>query len=71
VAKRLSNFPTLVQTFGDSVRHKLAEAKIESQDAACRQIIGLGTAVEIVEPEERSHKIIEMAQRLLIHHHKE
>ncbi len=77
-------FPTLVQSFGDSVRRKLAEAKIatddgsclltftfESQEAACRQIIGLGTAVKIVEPQELCHKIIEMAQHLLIHHAKE
>jgi predicted DNA-binding transcriptional regulator YafY len=70
--------PLLVQTFGEGI-HSLVEQAgspdiagcctlsltFESLEAACRQLLGLGAKVEVVEPEALRHELLERAKQLV------
>jgi predicted DNA-binding transcriptional regulator YafY len=66
----------LVPVFGDGIYQVLAEAAEEngrltftlsfaSEEAACQQLLGLGTAVEIINPPSLRQKIAETSRQLL------
>ena len=71
----------LVELFGDHVHRLIANAEtnhdegfstleffFQSEEAACRQLMGLGTAIEIVRPAELRLAIVHRARKLLLHH---
>jgi len=73
--------PTLVQSFGEGVHHRLSESGMvdddgwcqisltcESADAAARRILTLDTVVEIVEPPELRQLVADKARQLWLHH---
>lgn len=70
--------PVLAQVFGEGMHHLIAQADppdsegkttlcltFESKEAAGRQLLGLGTAVEIVEPTELRDHLLQEAYRLV------
>jgi predicted DNA-binding transcriptional regulator YafY len=68
--------PGLVQVFGDGLYQVLETAKEEngrltfsltfaSEEAACQQLLGLGTAIEIINPPSLRHKILEISRGLV------
>ena len=68
--------PLLVQAFGDGLYGVLDSAAEEngcltfnltfaSEEAACQQLLGLGTVVEIIEPASLRQKILEMGRELI------
>jgi predicted DNA-binding transcriptional regulator YafY len=69
--------PGLVQAFGDGLYQVLEAAAEEngrlsfsltfaSEEAACQQLLGLGTAVEIIEPISLRQKILEISRDLSV-----
>ena len=69
--------PGLVQAFGDGL-YQVLEAAVEengrlsfsltfaSEEAACQRLLGLGTAVEIIEPASLRQKILEISRDLIV-----
>lgn len=68
---------TVVQTLGEGVYHlatqtgqidsngrTILDLTFESPDAACRQLIGLGTLIEVLEPDEVRQKIFATAVQI-------
>ena len=75
--------PALVQTFGEGIHHSIAQAEINatdgssllslvfsSEEEACRQILRLGTVVEIVEPLFLKAQVVAAARELIEHYGK-
>jgi predicted DNA-binding transcriptional regulator YafY len=69
------NVSLLMQVLGEGIHQLMETAEeengrlllpltFESEEAACRQLLGLGTAVEVIEPATLRQKIVVAAQQL-------
>lgn len=76
-----AGLPLLVQAFGEGMHAHIAAAgepdaaggvtlslAFDGEDTACRQLLGLGTAVTIVDPPALRQRLAEAARSLAAHH---